>query len=572
MPSLRGTISAIKNALRPRSEERATYTDRDGWFYEWLTGGETSGVHVNARTAFGIAAYFACVRNISEDVAALPRGVYERMKRGRREIPDHPVSKLLADEPNPAMTPMAFWETLMSHALGLKGGFAEIMHDANGRPVELWPLDSQRVTVESRPTGTVYLVDIDGGRRVVLPDEKVLHIHGLGLDGITQYALTQIAKPAIGKVLAAHTHTQAFFENGAMSQGILEIPPAMKQESRDRLRESFSERYKGVGQHYKTILLESGVKFQQIQTDPEKSQMVDVLDHGLLEICRLFRMPPHKLQDFGRATWNNISSAREEYRTDCLTPWIKRIEEECARKLFYQSERGRIYVRHNMRAQLRGDLTQQTQHYWQMFQMGVYSINDIREFEDMNPIGPEGDQYFVPTNMESVDAALKRSEMVGNEPEPQPAPPPTDNADMSQMLGGLRPLALAEPDAALEPLPTPEQLRELFKQSACATLQKIFRVENDKAKRAATRNALDAWCERFYAEQFDYIYSDIKPICDEYAPGHDDQWLKQWCIEQVRHSRYHLDEVLVWVAMEARAKAEVAKLVDEFTKETISHG
>lgn len=410
----------ILNRLFPVKAETSTLSQPMQWLIDaWSGGASSSGERVTPAKAMSVAAYFACIRNISEDVGKLPFSVYERLEdRGRSLAWNHPAYRLIHDEPNPEMSAMTFRETLTAHALGWSGGYAEIVRNNAGQAMELWPLDPTSVCVGRLSTGGLaYRVTGSDGKQVILRGEDVLHIHGLGYDGLTGYMLPFVARESIGGALAVQNRANAFFKNGAVTSGILQVAKQMDKAAMELLRESFTERYVGQGNHYKPLILTQGTTYTPISVDPDKAQQVDTLQWNVEEMCRLFRMPPHKIQNLLRSTNNNIEHQAIEYVQDALDGWLKRWEHECNRKLILPTQRAKYYTKINEKALLRGDTAARSAYYREMFNVGVLSQNDIRELEDMNPV-EGGNTYYL--NRALIPSKLAKEGLQGPKEESQP--------------------------------------------------------------------------------------------------------------------------------------------------------
>ncbi len=474
------------------------------WLLDWARQGvvSSSGESVNERTALGISAYLACIKNISEDEAKLPLCLYQKMEpRGRKELPNHPVDRLIGYQPNPEMTAMTFRQTLTAHALGWHGGFAEIVRNGAGVPTALWPLDPTCVQVMREQYGSrqiFYWVTpspafgelAPGGIR--FSPEDIFHIHGLGYNGVSGYVLARLARDAVGNALATQKFGGAFFANGATSTGTIEVPDAMTQQAFKNLRDSWAARHQGAANQYKPIILEQGAKFTAMSNDPQKSQMVESLYQGVEEVARLFRMPPHKIGHLLRATFTNIEQQALEYITDCLLGWLVRWEQEIWRKLLLPREQATIFAKHNVNALMRGDAASRSTYNREMFNIGALSINDIRDCEDMNPV-PDGDTYFVNAAMVPLDMAaegLHIRELL--KPQAPGSPPADPNAPPAAQTATYNTSAI-------------EHKKELLGRVAAAhtktlsdALGGLLRLEFDKVRKASTGKDLSGWSERFY--------------------------------------------------------------------------
>lgn len=401
-------LLSFRNGNNPPTTPRAPAD----WFRQWLInwGEPELETASTPRAALGIPAWFACIRNISEDVAKLPLKVLERQEpRGSVEKYEHPSWKLLHDEANLDMSAMTFRETIVSHSLAYAGGYAEIQrHPQTGDPVALWPLDPT-TTFPRRVPGTNELIYQSG--RHIFPARDIFHIHGLGYDGVTGYMLAAAMRDTLAQAKGAQKFSAAWFRNGAQPSFAVRYPKTLSAEAHKNLRESLNARHGGGDNVGKIMVLESGLEVVDVpSTSPVDSQLIEVLLYSVVEVCRLFRMPPHKIQHLNNATFSNISAQSVEYVTDTLLSHVVRFEQECNRKLLRPSERasGRIYCKHNLRALLRGDLQQQAQYFREGLQNGWLSANDAREFDELNPIDNEGgNTYFVQGQMVPIEIAAQ---------------------------------------------------------------------------------------------------------------------------------------------------------------------
>lgn len=373
---------------------------RAGWG-GW--GGRTTTTPVTPQSAMTLSAYFACLRNISEDVAKLPLDVYRRVEEGKEDAEDHPVYALLHDAPNPDMTAITFRTTLTHHALSWGNGYAWILREASGEPVALYPLHPSRVHLERDPTGQRrYLVyggkddpNKDLGGWSWVPQRDMLHVLGMSWDGTSGYSILQLAQISLGLTLNAETFGAAFFENGASMSGVLEHPGTLSDIAMKHLVESFSQKYAGPQNAGKPAILEEGMKWTRVGIPPNDAQFLETRQFQIREVARWFRMPPHKIADLADAHFTNIEQQNLEYVVDTLQPWLCRWEQEINRKLFDTRE---YFAEHNVKGLLRGDHAARAVFYKTLFELGAMTTNEILEHENENPAGPEGDVRFVAAN------------------------------------------------------------------------------------------------------------------------------------------------------------------------------
>ena len=373
--------------------------------YSFLFGRTTSGKPVNERTAMQITAVYACVRILAEAVASLPLHVYEYQDDGGKKlVHDHPLYYLLHDEPNPEMTSFVFRETLMSHLLIWGNAYAQIIRDGAGRVLGLYPLLPDKMEVQRDDKGNIYYVYSRNSDEnpmfkeygnIRLKAEDVLHIPGLGFDGLIGYSPIAMAKNAVGMTLACEEYGASFFANGANPGGVLEHPGVLKDPS--KVRESWNSVYRGVSNAHKIAVLEEGMKYQQIGIPPEEAQFLETRKFQVNEIARLYRIPPHMVGDLDKSSFSNIEQQSLEFVKYTLDPWVIRWEQSLQRSLLLPGEKGKYFIKLNVDGLLRGDYQSRMNGYAVGRQNGWFSANDIREMENMNPIPDEegGNLYLI---------------------------------------------------------------------------------------------------------------------------------------------------------------------------------
>ena len=377
-----------------------------GWLF--FTGNSSAGKLVNERTAMQMTAVYSCVRILAEAVAGLPLQVFRYNENGGKEkAVDHPLYFLLHDEPNPEMSSFVFRETLMSHLLLCGNAYAQIIRNGRGEVMGLYPLMPNKMTVDRDEKGRLYYTYYHSpeeartmsGSYVVLPPSEVLHIPGLGFDGLVGYAPIAMAKNAIGLAIATEEYGSKFFANGAAPSGVLEHPGTIKDPS--RVRESWQATFGGSGNANKIAVLEEGMKYTPISISPEQAQFLETRKFQVNEIARIFRVPPHMIGDLERSSFNNIEQQSLEFVKYTLDPWVVRWEQSIQRALFTPEEKKSYFVKFNVEGLLRGDYQSRMEGYATARQNGWMSANDIRELENLDRISADqgGDLYLVNGNM-----------------------------------------------------------------------------------------------------------------------------------------------------------------------------
>ncbi len=388
---------------RDKPQNRLPGSD-PGFFF----GGTTSGKSVNERTAMQTTAVYACVRILAEAVAGLPLHLYRHKPDGGKEKAlEHALYYLLHTEPNPEMTSFAFRETLMSHLLLWGNAYAQIIRDGTGRVLSLYPLLPSKMLVDRTPAGQLFYEYRTDTGPVILRPQDVLHIPGLGFDGLIGYSPIAMAKNAIGMAIATEEYGAKFFANGANPGGVLEHPGVVKDPK--RVRESWNAVYQGSGNAHRIAVLEEGMKFNAIGIPPEQAQFLQTRKFQINEIARIFRVPPHMVGDLEKSSFSNIEQQSLEFVKYTLDPWVVRWEQAVQKALLLPSEKRAYFAKFNVDGLLRGDYQSRMTGYATGRQNGWLSTNDIRELEDMNRIPAElgGDLYLINGNMTKLaDAGI----------------------------------------------------------------------------------------------------------------------------------------------------------------------
>ena len=374
--------------------------------YPFLFGQSISNQTVNEQTAMQNSAIAACVKIIAESVASLPLHVYEYTKSGKEKAMKHPLFFLLHDAPNEEMTSFIWREVTLTH-------LSQIMKNNNGRIIGLFPLLPSKMTVERNDAGELQYryqryTDEESGLKekgeIIFGREDILHIAGLGFNGLIGYSPIAMAKNAIGLSMATERYGSKFFAGGARPQGILKMPTTIKDFS--KIQESWQSMYTGENEG-KIPVLEQGMEYQSISLPPEDAQFLSTRKFQIAEIARIFRVPLHMLAELDRATFSNIEEQSREFVTYTLNPWIVRLEQAMNKTLLSQTERGKYFVKFNLSGLLRGNYSSRVEGYAKLIQNGVMSINDVRELEDLNKIPAElgGDDHLINGNFMKLNQA-----------------------------------------------------------------------------------------------------------------------------------------------------------------------
>lgn len=399
----------VKNpfSLLFHSRDKPT-NSTNGSGYRFFMGSSTAGKAVTERSAMQMTAVYSCVRILAEAIAGLPLHLYcYKEDGGKEKAIRHPLYLLLHDEPNPEMSSFVFRETLMTHLLLWGNAYAQIIRNGKGEVVALYPLMPNRMTVDRDAAGQLFYSyqksngdapTMDSGT-VILKPSDVLHVPGLGFDGLVGYSPIAMAKNAIGLAIATEEYGAKFFANGATPGGLLEYPGTVKDP--DRVRDSWNKGFSGSQNAGKVAILEEGMKYTPISIAPEQAQFLETRKFQINEIARIFRIPPHMIGDLEKSSFSNIEQQSLEFVKYTLDPWVVRWEQSLSRALFTPEEKKQYFFKFNVEGLLRGDYQSRMNGYATARQNGWMSANDIRELENLDRIPAEdgGDLYLINGNM-----------------------------------------------------------------------------------------------------------------------------------------------------------------------------
>ncbi len=370
----------------------------------WLAGwgailpGNT-GLPVNPVTALQAAAVYGCVKRLSEDIGKLPLRIKRKLRRGGFTLDtDHPLNRVLRS-PNEWQTPSQCWGFFV-WALALRGnGYAAVLRGEAGEPRQLVPLHPDRTSPLLSPDGHLWYQFSHQaiGDAVRYDRGNVLHARGMSFDGYTGVSPIMMAQDVVGLALATQQHGATLFRQGAQISGILESPGKLSNEAANRMSASWMAAYGGVQNSHKVAVLEEGTKFSKIAMTSEDAQFLETRQFSVVEICRLFGVPPHKVFDLSNAHYNNFENSEQQYINDTLIPIARQIEEVAEATLLFEDEQGQFEIEFNFDKLLRGDRKTRMETYVAGVNNGIMSRNQARIEEGWEPVDG-GDELRVPLN------------------------------------------------------------------------------------------------------------------------------------------------------------------------------
>lgn len=374
-------------------------------FYSSMTraGMGESGIVVSDENAWNFTAVWAAIRILSESVAQLPLSVYESDKLGNKSLAaNHQIFNLLHRQPNANMTTYTFVQKCMIDLLTRGNSFVYIERNGGARPVQLLPLNAKDVRLVENE-GEIYYELNEGG---LVDSQDILHFKVMSKDGLIGTSPVDVGASAIGYGLALEKYGNSYFGNGAKVSGVLSTDRHLSDEAIARLKVSFKENYSSIQDANKTMVLEEGLKFQQISLSNEASQFLNSREFSITEIARLFNLPPHLLRDLTKSSFNNISEQSREFVQYSLMPYLVMMESEMNSKLFRKNEAGKVETKFVVNALLRGTPKDRSEYYRTMLNIGAMSIDEIRKYEEL-PTIEGGDNHFMQLNMATLDDIIK---------------------------------------------------------------------------------------------------------------------------------------------------------------------
>ena len=398
-----GILQTIQKAFSGKEKTKKEIRNIN---YQNIFGAKTA---VSPSTALTFSAVWAAMRLLSESISSLPIGVYKKDKNGDKIEQINELSYLLKYQPNTYQNKIGFLEKVMMDLLCNGNSYVRIVRNNIGRPLELLPLNFNDVDVYFKENKLFYS---SAQLKSTYGAEDILHFKLItdvntaagnsNQDGILGMSPITQCKNAIGWSMDVEEYSRTFFKNGGKLSGVLKTSRSLSEQAIDRLRNSFNNNYSNLSGANQTAVLEEGLEFQPITIPPDQAQFLASREFGISEIARIFNVPPHLLKDLTKSCFNNIEMQSQEFVTYSLMPYLNKIELEMNTKLFRKTNIGKEYIKFNTNALLRGNIKDRSDFYRTMLNIGVMSINEIRQKEDLNSI-KDGEKHFIPLNMTTLE-------------------------------------------------------------------------------------------------------------------------------------------------------------------------
>lgn len=464
------------------TEKRALTWENLGWLTDRPTA---AGMSVNHSTAAGLSAIWRARAAISSSVAVCPRLLYRRLEDGSRErVNGAPIARIVNEEPNPRMTGVTFWRTLVDHVVFWGNGFAEIQRDNAERPIALWPIRPDSVTPFLDGERLRYRI----ASSVTLESRDLLHFPGLSFDGVRGYSVVSIARQSLGLGLALDAYAASFFGQGAWPGIVVKHPKAISEQTEERLRANWNNLHQGPDKGHRLAIFEEGMSIEKIGIPPNDAQFLESRQHQVVEVARWFAVPPWKLHhDVGKHPGGTPEAQQLEFLQETLLPYFTVIEQELNRKLIAQPNRATRYFEHLPEALLRADTKTRVDTLAKQIEFSMLTPDEARQIENRRPV-KGGDQAFRPSSLVPLDSRI----------------PPETNRRFA--LPGPDPIPLARacgiPRAVLE-----DHARAV----TLGALARFIRRQTNTLRRAAakTPEAFGQWIDEIDQAEEQRIFCDM---------------------------------------------------------------
>lgn len=381
---------ALSGYRRSEAEKKSSVFDGGDILRELLAQGTSkSGQSVTLRTAMEVVTVLACARVIAEGLATVPAKIYQKVGSARRDASDHPAAVLLSREPNGWQTGFELREQIGYHLALCGNAFVFKNYSASGELLEIFAYEPGAVTVERAADMTLsYRVRVDRGAEITIPAQNMWHLRGPSFNGYLGLDAVAMARNAIGLALATEEFASKLFSNGARPGGLLTTDQNLTAEQIQMIKTSWSAAQSGSGNAMRTALLTNGLRFEKLAQDADEAQFIETRREIVVEICRAMRVSPIMvMHNDNQAAYASVEQRYIAHHRDTLAPWFTRFEASANINLFSAREqRAGYYAKLDGRALMRGTAKERAEFYAIMLQNGIVSRNEVRAWEDWEPI------------------------------------------------------------------------------------------------------------------------------------------------------------------------------------------
>ena len=377
-------------------------TPSKGGFGGSFFGGNSKVITID--NAMQHTTVFACNRVIAETLGSIALELFKKIDNGKEKATAHPLYNILKLQPNPLMTSV-MWREMIVQDLNIRGNhYSQIIRNRLGEVTALYPLKSSSMEVSMDENAVMRYIYKPGSKKYVVEAKEILHIRGLpGEDGITGLSPIAYNRRAIQLGDTAQEFGINFFDKGANGAGAFTTAGELSETAFERLKTDLVEKYTGMNNSGKPMLLEGGLKFERFTIPNNDSQFLETRKYQKEDIASIFRVPMHMINSLENATFSNIEHQSLEFVQFTMLPWIKRIEQALTISLLSLTEQEIYSIKFNVDTLLRGDFKTRTEGYKTLQMMGDLTINEVRDLENLNSIGPAGDKRYIQMNMADIE-------------------------------------------------------------------------------------------------------------------------------------------------------------------------
>ena len=503
---------------RSLEDPRTSLSDPDEWLYDAMGGGRrsSSGLRVNRETALTYSAVWRAKNMISRDIGKIPTILYKRTSNGKERASEHPAYRLLRYKPNREMNAYQFKMTLQNHALD-GNGYAYVFRKGDGTPEELIPLNPDN-TYPVRENGrllyvTTFTMKNEQHMRKLLP-ENVIHIKGLGFDGLIGYSVIQKARESLGLGMAAAEYGSRFFSNGVRPSVVLEHPGLLNEEAEGRLRSSWEKMHQGLDNSHRLAILEDGLKLKPLSFNSKDSQLLETRQFEIREVANWYGVPPHKLGDTTRTAYASLEQENQGYLDDALDGWMVNWEMECYDKTLSEKEKASDshFIEFLRQALVRTDLKTRGEYFKAALGGNPWMVPDeVRSLENLNDLEDgEGKKYVRPQN---ITGKPEENDEDADTPPARPMPPAlakSDDDDEDEQKKKKKAKEEAEAEEE-EDKARKERASEQLMRDAVARMTKRIGTQ---ARRASKKpEQFPEWLNTVRAEHESVVQETLLPVC-----------------------------------------------------------
>jgi HK97 family phage portal protein len=414
------TIIAEKQA-EERAEERAItsgLTNPSQWFSDWMGGTTSAGVHVNAETAIKISAVYACIRILSTTIGSLSCSLYRNLPNGDiEEATDIPEYDIVCVEPNSLYSSYTWNSTTMEHESLRGNSYTRLYFGRSGRISKMEILHPD-FTTPFLSGGNLFYRSVDiYGQQIILSDYEVLHFKNLSDDGLIGRSPISVGSDVLGQAIAQQKYASNAYKNGGGLKGLLITDNSLTEKQIEQTRHAVMTVMQDYERTASVGIIGGGMKWQQVGMSPRDAEYIAASNLSILDICRLYGIPPHMVAKMDNATFSNIEHQSIELVTSTIRPIVKNREQEMNRRILRKSDRGTLFFRYNLDSLLRGDSKARAEYISKMLAWGVYNIDEARSLDNLNQL-PDGlgKKHYIPANMIEVGKQPDPTQLDNNIP------------------------------------------------------------------------------------------------------------------------------------------------------------